>query len=624
MIFYYQPPSFKSLTVICIFLLIIVSPASSQSMLDFTFGNAGKVVTSINDTSKANDIAILPDGRIIVCGSTTINNRSSAVLVRYNTNGSLDNTFANNGKLVVPAAGIFTVNTIALQADGKIVSGGRANFPSEPSGNFNFGTTPFAIVRYKPNGNLDSLFGTNGIAKAVMTRGWGEVKKLLIKSDGKILTAGTVAEPTFENTPGLVQFNSNGSIDSSFGNNGKVEGYITIETETGYSDLAQITDIALDKDGKIYATAEMSNWPYIGDFTLLRFLPEGRLDSSFGKNGIVRTDFNDNSAINNVEIAQGIIILPDGSIVATGYCSARLALAKYKINGSLDSAFGNGGKVTTPVYNLNAYANDVATDAAGNLYVSGYVTGSGSNWNFVVAKYFANGRLDSSFGANGIDTTNFLGFSDIVYASAIQPDGKIILAGQAGENSNKYSIALARYSISTLPLKLLTLTVLKDGKTNLLQWTTAQEVNVERFEIERSDNGREYSSIGKMNAGLSKYNFIDGKPLPGRNCYRLKLIDRDGRFEYSGVRVVNNNEDEVSIYPVPARRKLTLQIKNDKAEQAQILVTDLSGKIMLISSVSLVAGVNTVYINIQSVNKGVYFLKIVTSTETQTRKILVD
>lgn len=604
----------KFIYLLCLSISINVSPVFSQTnILDATFGNGGKVITPINDTSAANDIAIQPDGKIIIGGNTTLAGANYSTLVRYNDDGSLDNTFGSGGKIVTQLKDRSLIASIAIQPDGKIVAGGTAHNYSTDL----FLDSSYAIVRFKMDGSIDSLFGNNGITTVKMSDGTGELKKLLIKSDGKILSAGFVDKPTFESIPVLVQLNQNGSLDSSFGSNGKQEGYI--------NDIEKITDIVLAKDGKIYATGQMRNWEFVGDFALLRFLPNGSLDSSFGSNGVVKTDFNGNYNDLKVENALALVILPDSSLVVTGYdltTPATFALAKYKMNGSLDSTFGTGGKAITSVLGISGFANDILADHSGNIFVCGYAAQS-SNSNFAIAKYFSNGRLDSSYGRNGIDTTDFFGFSDIAYTSAIQDDGKIILAGQAGQNTN-YSIALARYTMNVLPLKLLSFSAIKDGGNNLLQWQTAQEINVDRFEIERSFNGREYTTIGKVNAGLSKYNFTDVKPFTGINYYRLKMIDRDGRFEYSVVRMINNNGSfYVNIYPIPAKDKLNIQVQSSKTEKAEISITDISGKTLITNAVSLAAGVNNLIINVQSLAKGSYFFKVVTSEATEIRKIIM-
>ena len=586
-------------------------------MLDVTFGNRGKVVTQINDTSTANDIAIQPDGKIVVGGTATLSGKDYFTLIRYNLDGSLDNTFGSAGKVLTLIKDKSTISSIAIQPDGKIVAGGKAynndiNILSDSG---------YVIARFRANGNIDSLFGLNGITTVKMPDGMGELKKLIIKPDGKILTAGTFFTGTFENIPVLVQLNSNGSLDSTFGANGKVVGYI--------EDIELFTDMALAKDGKILVTGQTKNWGYIGDFNLLRFLPNGVRDNSFGQNGIVRTDLNDNRLNENkTETPQGLIVLPDSSIVVTGYNTTRPAtftIVKYRTNGSLDNSFGSGGKVITPVDTLYAYAKDILADQAGNLFVTGHVSRGGNNLDFNIAKYYSNGRLDSSFGKNGIDTTNFLGFSDVAFASALQTDGKIVLAGSAGTNSSQYSIGLARYAVVVLPLKLLGFTALKEGKSNLLQWTTAHEINVEKFEIERSPDGVQYKNIGTVKAGAGQYSFTDNNPrFSGTNYYRLKMIDKDGKFEYSPVRVLNNSSSfYVSVYPLPAKGRLNIQIQSSKNEKATISITDISGKVLITNSTSLSEGINNSFINIQSLSKGIYFLKVVTSEITEKKKIMV-
>ncbi len=600
----------KFIYLLFLFISINVFPVFSQT-LDVTFGNGGKVVTPVNDTSTANNIAIQSDGKILAGGSTTIAGKDYFALVRYNIDGSLDNTFGSGGKVVAQFKDRSLISSIAIEPDGKIVAGGTAQNYSTNL----FLDSSYAIIRFKMDGSIDSLFGNNGITTVKMSDGTGELKKLLIKPDGKILSAGTVSTPIFENAPVLVQFKPNGSLDSSFGTNGKLEGYI--------NDIEEITDIALGKDGKIYATGR--NNKYNNDFVAVRLSSNGTIDSTFGTNGVVKTDFG-NTPYRD-ELSTGVVALPDTSFILAGYTAqnstpATFALAKYKVNGSLDSTFGTGGKVTTQIYNLDSYAQNIITDSAGGLLVSGYTLGAQQD--FVIARYSANGKLDTTFGNNSIIITDFTGFPDIAYSSVLQSDGKIILAGRAGISSNSYGIGLARYTMSALPLKLIHFSANKNGENDLLQWQTAQEINVDRFEIEKSWNGMEYSTIGKINAGSSKYNFTDNKPFKGINYYRLKMVDKDGKMEYSPVRTINNSDNfYVSVYPLPAKDRLNIQIQSNKTEEAEISVTDISGKTLITKSVSLAEGLNNSVINVQSLTNGVYFLKIVTPQKTETRKIVV-
>ncbi len=162
-----------------------------------------------------------------------------------------------------------------------------------------------------------------------------------------------------------------------------------------------------------------------------------------------------------------------------------------------------------------------------------------------------------------------------------------------------------------LPLKLLSFTAKKENNTNLLNWKTAAEVNVDKFEIERSHNGREFSKIGTVKAGSLNYTFADNTPLATTNYYRLKMIDKDGSFSFSLVRLISNNSSFfVAIYPNPAKDKLQIQITSDKPTALQMQVVSLDGK-MLISNSFTANEANTLRsINISSLQRGSYLLKV--------------
>jgi hypothetical protein len=103
------------------------------------------------------------------------------------------------------------------------------------------------------------------------------------------------------------------------------------------------------------------------------------------------------------------------------------------------------------------------------------------------------------------------------------------------------------------------------------------------------------------------------------------MIDKDGKFEYSPVKMVTNSSNfHVNIYPIPVKQRLTLQVQSNKTEKAQIVITDISGKALITTSLSLAAGINTTSINVQRLTKGAYFLKVVTTEGTETRKIAVE
>ena len=172
-----------------------------------------------------------------------------------------------------------------------------------------------------------------------------------------------------------------------------------------------------------------------------------------------------------------------------------------------------------------------------------------------------------------------------------------------------------------LPLKLLTFTAKKEGKTNRLQWSTANEVNVDHFEIERSGNGREYGRMQNVKCKMqngSSYNFTDNSPLTTHNYYRLKIVDKDGRFEYSPVRTINNSGNfYISVYPNPAKDKLQVQIESDKNTTLQVQVVAQDGKVLISQQWNVNEGTAIKILNVSALQSGSYFLKMTSGDKDQ-------
>ncbi|HEX8358231.1 MAG TPA: T9SS type A sorting domain-containing protein, partial [Segetibacter sp.] len=165
-----------------------------------------------------------------------------------------------------------------------------------------------------------------------------------------------------------------------------------------------------------------------------------------------------------------------------------------------------------------------------------------------------------------------------------------------------------------LPVKLVTFTAKRSGRTNVLQWLTNNEINLDRFEIERSENGATFTRIGSVKAGVNKYTFTDNTPAKTINYYRLKMLDKDGKFEYSAVRTVNNSSSfYVSIYPNPVTEKLIVQTDSDKETAIQLQVIGMDGKLMLQKQTKIHAGQNVQTVDVSAMQAGSYLLKIVQS-----------
>src|SRR6266480_4615089 len=304
---------FHAICAPAIALAFIVSGRTVQAVdgdLDSTFGTDGKVLTDFDhSTDIADAVAIQADGKLVVVGTTYRDNDFSNedfAVARYNPDGTLDKTFGVGGKVQTDFPGLAAVaSSVVIQPDGKIVVAGGA-FPL-----FTF-LGDFKVVRYNPDGSLDTSFGDGGIVTTIFPGDGSFAFALALQSDGKIIAAGT---DFFDFNPGdmsdtdfaLARYNPDGSPDTTFGNGG------TITTDfLGAED--DVYSVLIQPDGKIVAVGS-ANSPFdYYDFAAARYLPDGTLDPTFGTGGKVRVDFGNN----DLDIANDAALQPDGKIVAAG------------------------------------------------------------------------------------------------------------------------------------------------------------------------------------------------------------------------------------------------------------------------------------------------------------------
>ncbi len=289
-------------------------------------------------------------------------------------------------------------------------------------------------------GSLDTSFGMGG--KVITPIGSGDdfANSVAIQSDGKIVAAGSRVKGTSSDFA-VLRYNTDGSLDTAFGVGGKAT--TPIGTSGGSAN-----SVVIQTDGKIIAIGSgVVGSAY--NFALVRYNIDGSLDSSFGTGGKVTTAIGSSSSF-----AYFGIIQSDGKIVVAGHSANSVydfALARYNTDGSLDSFFGTGGKVTT---NINNSSNDdissVGIQSDGKIIMTGYnYYGVGNTTKIEVARYTGNGLLDNSFGSGGIVTTSIGDRGDASTSSLIQPDNKIVVAGisYTGTGLNAHNdILLIRYN----------------------------------------------------------------------------------------------------------------------------------------------------------------------------------
>ena len=405
---------------------------TSTGALDTGFDTDGKVTTTIGSgNERAHGVAVLTGGEILAGGlsATPSPSFNDFALVRYTSAGALDTTFGTTsgstktGKIThaIGTSGDYGLAMVA-QSGGKILVGGYAHVGGSDY--------DFALARFTALGALDTSFDSDGKVITDMGAGNAEANALAVGPDGEIVLAGFSHNGT-HNDFALVRYTTAGALDTSFDSDGKV----TTDAGVGHS---YGDGLALQPDGKIVV---VGNVGHPTDFGLTRYNPDGTVDLGFGQDGKVITDFNGGAA----DFGAAVAVQPDGKIVATGRSNKGavkdFAVARYNPDGSLDSGFGTGGKVTTDLNSSEDRPYAVAVQPDGKVVVAGYVKVSSTDWDFAMVRYTAAGALDSSFDSDGKVITALTTGNDQIRALAVLSDGKILAAGRIGGD-----FGVARYT----------------------------------------------------------------------------------------------------------------------------------------------------------------------------------
>jgi uncharacterized delta-60 repeat protein len=356
-----------------------VARFNSDGLLDATFDADGTVVTDFGGSAaQATAMAIQTDGKIVAAGFSGVSGvRTDFALARYNPDGSLDATFDGDGRVTTDFPSNDDIAfAVAIQSDGKIVAAGLSR------GSHLF---DFAVARYNSDGSLDDTFGGDGRVTTDFEGDLDIAADLAIQTDGKIVAAG------YADTPGLdfalARYDPDGSLDATFGGDGKV----TTDFSTEFSKTGDVAQEAMiQEDGKIIAAGYIIRSRNIG--------------------GTITSDFD-------------------------------FALARYNADGSPDNDFEHDGTVTTDLGGGDT-AHGMAIQRDGKIVTAGTTNVSGT-YDFALARYTADGTVDATFGGgSGMVTTDFAGSPDWAESVTFQRDGKIVAAGSAGGD-----FALARYTV---------------------------------------------------------------------------------------------------------------------------------------------------------------------------------
>ncbi len=397
---------------------------------------------------------------------------------------------------------------------------------------------------------------------------------MAVQNDGKILLTGLEFEEYSSPTYFIIRYNAGGSPDEGFGDKGTILKTLDRDIE--------INGIVIQPDGKIIIGGVYSIFSG-PQFLLIRYLPDGTLDPSFGEGGIAKISYPQSTRSYDIN---SVVLQKDGKIIIAGVTGVMgydefLTVARINTDGSLDHSFGNEGAAVTKFGNdaLRAYSAIIQSD--------GKIVAVGSN-NYgnaynrpLVARYLPNGVLDSTFGTNGLQST-ILDYS-VPHAATLQPDGKIIAVG-----FNPTTFVILRYigGDAILPITYNKFTATQTKEYITLNWQTTTELNNKYFAVERSSNTVNYTSVAQVSsaatgAAIHDYAYTDKLPITGTNYYRLKQVDKDGKYSYSKTVSINYiKPGSVQLYPNPAKDKLTIKGLN-ASNTSSIAVLDIQGKQLL-------------------------------------------
>ncbi len=395
------------------------------------FGAGGRTITDFGGDfhDSAMDAALQPDGKIVVAGTSSRYPEFDMAVARYNPDGSLDATFDGDGMVKVDYQNSDERGyAVVVQPDGKIVVAGVSYITTWGD---------FALARLCPNGALDD--GVNCGSPGVRHRRQSEDRLLRVigldfcpgsMHAGKIIAGGSGGNKDFA----VARYNANGSLDTSFSSDGKQ----TVSFGTGW-DYGQ--DVVVQTDGKIILAGGGYAGDWNTDFGLVRFNTNGALDTSFSGDGKVLTEFFGNSDRILSVTMQGNRCSP----LATP-CTATARTWPWRATtaaGSLDTAFDGDGKATTDFGGYYDAADSVAVQSDGKIVVAGHAGDDPGGDEIALARYNANGSLDGAFGGDGKVTTDSGSGHHLGYGVAAA-GGKILVAGWAN-NAGSSDFALARF-----------------------------------------------------------------------------------------------------------------------------------------------------------------------------------
>lgn len=400
-------------TLICILSFISQALFAQSGSLDSTFGFQGKTILEVTSLAEGkNKVAVQSDNKILLTSSIRTGSITKFYLSRLNEDGTLDENFGTNGHVIIETGGIEDfVYDLAIQTDDKIIVAGTSG---------DFTNRDFALVRLMPNGTMDQNFGNSGIVKR-NNEPDDIIHAIKIQSDGKVIAAGVSGGKVC-----LLRFNTNGTADNSFGNNGLVT--------TACGEYSAAYAVCMQEDGKILAAGQTMDMT--ADGVLMRYNPNGTLDADFGIAGKIIINSGGHDYVTSVQVQPDGKIIIGG---AYGTASASGVVLDFRVlrflnNGDYDPQFNGTGNLTIDFDGSLDVGNDIVIAHDNKILIAGY-SSKNQQSDFALVRINVNGTLDTSFGNGGKVKSDFSSSMEIAQGIALYKNDRVLVSGQWGNNS---------------------------------------------------------------------------------------------------------------------------------------------------------------------------------------------
>lgn len=419
---------------------------ASPGSLDPRFGGDGRVTAKpAKHGGEVSALAVQADGKVLAAGNgvewygtNTTQGTVVSALYRYRRNGRLDRRWGRDGRVRVPWMG--RPADIAIQPDGRVVVVGNRWVESDGE----LVAVDPIVARYRRHGRPDRTFGGgDGVMAPTFGADEDRVSDVLVQDDGRLVLVGRSRD--IYCSPGgcedafvLARYHPDGTPDPSFGDAGLVRRPLDPLDRVIGSRGALLADGSILVSGsRVIRVPGPAGDDY--QFALQRYRPDGELDTGYGDGGTAVHDLG-----GQYQIPAAMAATPDGTALVAGTMRGAgglddFALLRVDPEGDRDPGFGADGAVVTDVRPRDDAA-DVELDGAGRILVAGRSGRDFSAGRVTVLRYLADGSLDAAFGEAGVARTRFKAGSSGANDAALAPSGRIVAGGYAGERW-----ALARY-----------------------------------------------------------------------------------------------------------------------------------------------------------------------------------